>query len=115
MEPQPVRPVFDVVGSGTVWLGPAGAGSRTKRVLDTGLVDLTEATAETLRLDSALGLGPAVVIGLLESSPLGSPYAMQQPGPWWAATSPRPSPSDTPSRTPDSRRTPRIVGRSISP
>ena len=44
-----VQPVFDVVGSRTIWLEGAGAGTRAKIVLNNWLVDLTEATAETLK------------------------------------------------------------------
>ena len=73
-----VQPVFDVLGSKTIWLGPAGAGSRAKMVLNSWLVEITEATAETLELAEALGLDPAVVVSLLESGPLGSPYAVQK-------------------------------------
>ena len=73
-----VQPVFEALGSHTVWLGPAGAGTLAKLVLNSWLVDLTEATAETLSLAGAVGLDPAVVIELLESSPLGSPYALQK-------------------------------------
>ncbi|HZU74257.1 MAG TPA: NAD(P)-dependent oxidoreductase [Acidimicrobiales bacterium] len=73
---QNVQPIFDVLGSRTVWLGPAGAGTRAKVVLNNWLVDLTEATAETLALARALGLDPAAVVDILEASPLGSPYAV---------------------------------------
>jgi 3-hydroxyisobutyrate dehydrogenase len=73
-----VQPVFDVIGSTTVWLGEAGAGTRAKLVLNNWLVDLTEATAETLSFARSLGLDPTAIVDILESSPLGSRYAVQK-------------------------------------
>jgi 3-hydroxyisobutyrate dehydrogenase len=69
-----VAPVLDALGRRTVWLGPAGAGSRAKLVLNNWLVDLVESIAETLRFAGALGVDPELIIELLEA-PIGSPYA----------------------------------------
>jgi 3-hydroxyisobutyrate dehydrogenase len=78
--PDEARPlaqsVFDVLGRHTYWLGAAGAGSRTKLVLNNWLVDLVEMVAETLRVSEALGLDPAVVVDILSDAPIGSPYAV---------------------------------------
>ena len=60
------------------WLGPAGQGTRAKLVLNNWLADLTETTAETLTFAGQLGLAPAAIVDLLESTPLGSPYAVQK-------------------------------------
>jgi 3-hydroxyisobutyrate dehydrogenase len=80
--PQQLRdvlaPVFGVLGRGTAWLGPAGNGTRAKLVLNNWLADLTEATAETLSFARRLGLDPAQIVDLLESNPLGAPYAVQK-------------------------------------
>jgi 3-hydroxyisobutyrate dehydrogenase len=73
-----VDPVFAVLGRAAVWLGPAGNGTRAKLVLNNWLADLTETTAETLSFAGRLGLDPAAIVDLLESTPLGSPYAMQK-------------------------------------
>ncbi len=73
-----VAPVFAVLGRATTWLGPAGHGTRAKLVLNNWLADLTETTAETLYFARQLGLDPAEIVDLLESTPLGSPYAMQK-------------------------------------
>jgi 3-hydroxyisobutyrate dehydrogenase len=73
-----VDPVFAVLGRATAWLGPAGNGTRAKLVLNNWLADLTETTAETLSFAGRLGLDPAAIVDLLESTPLGSPYAMQK-------------------------------------
>ncbi len=73
-----VAPVFAALGRATVWLGPAGHGTRAKLVLNNWLADLTETTAETLAFARQLGLDPAGIVDLLESTPLGSPYAVQK-------------------------------------
>jgi len=51
---------------------------RAKLVLNNWLADLTETTAETLSFARELGLDPAAIVDLLESTPLGSPYATQK-------------------------------------
>ena len=80
--PEQVRdvlaPVFAALGRATIWLGPAGNGTRAKLVLNNWLADITETTAESLAFARQLGLDPAQVVDLLESSPLGSPYAVQK-------------------------------------
>ena len=73
-----VAPVFAALGRATTWLGPAGNGTRAKLVLNNWLADLTETTAETLFFARQLGLDPAAIVDLLESTPLGSPYAVQK-------------------------------------
>jgi 3-hydroxyisobutyrate dehydrogenase len=73
-----VAPVFAALGRATVWLGPAGHGTRAKLVLNNWLADLTEMTAETLAFARQLGLDPAAIVDLLDSTPLGSPYAVQK-------------------------------------
>ena len=73
-----VDPVFAALGRGTVWLGSAGHGTRAKLVLNNWLADLTEMTAETLAFARQLGLDPAAIVDLLDSTPLGSPYAVQK-------------------------------------
>jgi 3-hydroxyisobutyrate dehydrogenase len=73
-----VAPVFDVLGRATSWLGPAGNGTRAKLVLNNWLADLAETTAENLAFARRLGLDPAALVDLLESTPLGAPYAIQK-------------------------------------
>ena len=73
-----LAPVFGVLGRDTVWLGPAGNGTRVKLVLNNWLADLAEMTAETLSFARRLGLDPAQVVDLLQSNPLGAPYAVQK-------------------------------------
>ena len=73
-----LAPVFGVLGRATAWLGPAGHGTRAKLVLNSWLADLTEATAETLSFARRLDLDPAEIVDLLQSTPLGAPYAVQK-------------------------------------
>jgi 3-hydroxyisobutyrate dehydrogenase len=73
-----LAPVFGVLGRATAWLGPAGHGTRAKLVLNNWLADLTETTAETLSFARQLGLDPAEIVDLLQSTPLGAPYAVQK-------------------------------------
>jgi 3-hydroxyisobutyrate dehydrogenase len=73
-----VAPVFAALGRVTAWLGPAGNRTRAKLVLNNWLADLTETTAETLSFAGDLGLDPAAIVNLLESTPLASPYALQK-------------------------------------
>ena len=58
--------------------GSAPHGTRAKLVLNNWLADLTETTAETLSFARQLALEPAAIVDLLESTPLGSPYAVQK-------------------------------------
>jgi 3-hydroxyisobutyrate dehydrogenase len=80
--PEPVRDalaqVFVLLGRATVWLGQAGQGTKAKLVLNNWLADLTETTAETLSFARRLGLDPADIVDLLQSNPLGAPYAVQK-------------------------------------
>jgi 3-hydroxyisobutyrate dehydrogenase len=69
-------PVLDAMGRETFWLGDAGAGSRTKLVLNNWLVDLVEMTVENLRFARDLGLDPRRVVEILADAPIGSPYAV---------------------------------------
>ena len=70
--------MFGALGRATTWLGPAVHGTRAKLVLNNWLADLTGATAEILSFARRLGLDPAGIVELLQSTPLGAPYAVQQ-------------------------------------
>jgi 3-hydroxyisobutyrate dehydrogenase len=73
-----LAPVFAELGRATVWLGPAGNGTKAKLVLNNWLADIAETTAETLTFARQLGLDPAVIVDLLEANPLGAPWAVQK-------------------------------------
>ena len=80
--PEEVRercePVFGAVGSRTLWLGPAGAGSRLKLVTNNWIVGLLGALAETISFAEALGVDPNRFLEVIEGGPLGVPYAQMK-------------------------------------
>jgi 3-hydroxyisobutyrate dehydrogenase len=71
-----VQPIFDAVGRKTLWLGPAGHGSRLKLVLNNWLAAQIEGLAETIALTQALGLDSHLFVEAIDGEPLGSPYAV---------------------------------------
>ncbi|HEX6714820.1 MAG TPA: NAD(P)-dependent oxidoreductase [Thermoleophilaceae bacterium] len=70
-----VQPIFDAIGRETLWLGPAGNGTRLKLLLNNWLVSITEAMAETVALASALGLDPERFLEATAGTVLEAPYA----------------------------------------
>jgi 3-hydroxyisobutyrate dehydrogenase len=70
-----VQPLFDAIARRTLWLGPAGNGTRLKLVLNTWLASLAEAMAETLAFTGALGLEQALFHDALAGGPLEAPWA----------------------------------------
>jgi 3-hydroxyisobutyrate dehydrogenase len=71
-----VQPIFDAIGRKTLWLGPAGNGSRLKVVLNNWLSAQIEGMAETIALTQALGLDSHLFLEAIDGEPLGSPYAV---------------------------------------
>ncbi|MEA2441910.1 MAG: 3-hydroxyisobutyrate dehydrogenase [Thermoleophilaceae bacterium] len=69
------RPVFEAVGARTVELGDAGEGTRLKLVINSWLVILVEALAETIAFSEAIGVDPARFLETIEGGPTGPPYA----------------------------------------
>jgi 3-hydroxyisobutyrate dehydrogenase len=67
--------VFDAVGSKTVWLGEAGAGSRLKLVTNNWIVGLLGVLAETVAFANSIGVDPSRFLETIEGGPLGLPYA----------------------------------------
>ncbi len=72
------QPVFDAVGSKTLWLGPAGTGSRLKLVTNNWIVGLLGTLAETISLAEAVGVDPNQFLEVIEGGPLGVPYAQMK-------------------------------------
>jgi 3-hydroxyisobutyrate dehydrogenase len=70
-----VRPVFDVIGRKTVWLGEAGRGSQMKLVVNAYLSILIEGVAETMELADRLGIGHQQLAEVIEGGPLDAPLA----------------------------------------
>jgi 3-hydroxyisobutyrate dehydrogenase len=71
-----LEPIFTVLGRATLWLGPAGAGSRLKLVLNTWLAFQVEGAAEVAALASHLGVADSGLLDALRGNPLASPYAL---------------------------------------
>ncbi|HET6816463.1 MAG TPA: NAD(P)-dependent oxidoreductase [Mycobacteriales bacterium] len=70
-----VQPVFDAVGSRTMWLGKAGQGTRLKLVVNSWVLALTSATAEALALADGLGVDPTLFLDTIDGGPLDVKYA----------------------------------------
>ncbi len=73
-------PFFDAVGASTQWLGEAGAGSRTKLVLNSWLLSLTEAVAQTVAFAESLDVDPRVFLQTIAGGPLDVAYAQMKGG-----------------------------------
>jgi 3-hydroxyisobutyrate dehydrogenase len=69
-----VQPIFDAVGQKTIRVGPAGAGTRLKMVVNSWVLTVTEGTAETIALAEGLGLDPQLFLDAIEGGALDLPY-----------------------------------------
>jgi 3-hydroxyisobutyrate dehydrogenase len=69
-----VEPVLDAVGARTMWLGPAGQGSRLKLVSNSWVLTVVEGVAESLSLAKALGLDPQMFLDVVKGGAMDSPY-----------------------------------------
>jgi 3-hydroxyisobutyrate dehydrogenase len=69
-----VAPVFDALGQRTIWLGPAGHGSRMKLVNNVLLAFTAEGVANSLGLAHRLGLGIDSVLDAFDGGPLVSAW-----------------------------------------
>lgn len=68
-------PIFEAIGSRTLWLGEAGSGTRLKLVVNNWIVGLVGVLAETVALARGLGVDPERFLETIEGGPLGLPYA----------------------------------------
>jgi 3-hydroxyisobutyrate dehydrogenase len=68
-------PVFDAVGSRTIWVGEVGAGTRLKLVLNAWLLVLLEAIAEGLTFAEAAGFEPERLLETIAGGALDFGYA----------------------------------------
>ena len=69
------QPVFDAIGSRTMWVGEAGAGTRLKLVVNTWIFGLLAGLASTIALARALEVDPEQFLTAVEGGPLGPAYA----------------------------------------
>lgn len=70
-----LTPVFEALGRKTLWLGPAGAGSRLKLACNAWVLTLTAGVAQSLALTGALGLDPRDFFAAIEGGPQDVPLA----------------------------------------
>jgi 3-hydroxyisobutyrate dehydrogenase len=69
------QPLFDAIGQRTLWVGPAGAGSRLKLVVNAWLLGLLGALAEAVALAQRSGIDPRRFLEAIEGGPIFAPYA----------------------------------------
>jgi 3-hydroxyisobutyrate dehydrogenase len=69
-----VEPIFDVVGQRSMWVGPAGHGTRLKLATNSWLLAVVEGAAETLAFAEGMGLDPQLVLEAVRGGPLDLPY-----------------------------------------
>ncbi|MFF9915595.1 NAD(P)-dependent oxidoreductase [Streptomyces sp. NPDC013457] len=68
-----VQPIFDAIGSRTLWVGEdgtTGAASRLKLVLNTWVVALTHGVGEALALAEQLGVDPQHFVDVVTGGPM---------------------------------------------
>jgi 3-hydroxyisobutyrate dehydrogenase len=68
------QPVLDAVGSRTMRVGAAGAGTRLKLVANSWVLAVTAATAEAFALAQGLDLDPRLFVEAVSGGPLDLPY-----------------------------------------
>ena len=69
-----VAPLFDALGRRTIWVGPAGTGTRVTIVNNTWLAFAAEAVDASVALAHELGLATETVADALSPGPLVSPW-----------------------------------------
>jgi 3-hydroxyisobutyrate dehydrogenase len=69
-----VTPLFDAIGTRTIWVGDTGAGTRLKLVNNTWLAFAAESVAASLALARGLGLQTETVVEALRTGPLVSSW-----------------------------------------
>jgi 3-hydroxyisobutyrate dehydrogenase len=70
-----VQPLFDVVGSTTIWLDEPGEASRLKIVVNAWITALTAALAESVALAEHLDVDPRRFLEAIDGGAVGAPYA----------------------------------------
>lgn len=70
-----LEPVLGAIGKKTLWLGPAGEGSRLKLVINDWLLGMVAALAETLAFARAIGADPERFLEAIDGGPIGPAYA----------------------------------------
>jgi 3-hydroxyisobutyrate dehydrogenase len=68
------QPVFDAIGSRTIWVGEAGTASRLKLVANAWVFTVVEGIAESLTLARELGVDPRLFLEAVKGGALDAPY-----------------------------------------
>jgi 3-hydroxyisobutyrate dehydrogenase len=68
-------PVFDAIGSRTLWVGAVGQGTRLKMVANAWVLSLTTAIAQSIALAEGLGLDPRFFLDAIAGTATDTPYA----------------------------------------
>lgn len=69
-----VEPVFAAIGSRTMWVGEAGAGTRLKLVANGWVFTVLEGVADSLALARDLGLDPRLFLEAVKGGAMDAPY-----------------------------------------
>lgn len=69
-----LAPVFEAIGSRTLWVGEAGAGSRLKLVANSWVLTVLEGIAEALTFAEALDLDPTLFLDAVKGGAMDAPY-----------------------------------------
>ncbi len=69
-----VQPVFDAIGSRTVWVGDAGGGSRLKLTANAWVGTMLEGIADSMALTRDLGLDPSLFLEAIAGGAMDAPY-----------------------------------------
>jgi 3-hydroxyisobutyrate dehydrogenase len=69
-----LEPIFAAIAQRTMWVGPAGDGTRLKLVVNTWVLTVVEGGAETIALAEGLGLDPALFFEAIDGGGLDLPY-----------------------------------------
>ncbi len=75
-----VAPVLEAIGSRTMWVGEAGAGSRLKLAVNAWVFTVVEGVAESLALTRDLGLDPRLFLEAVRGGALDAPYVQLKGG-----------------------------------
>ncbi len=75
-----VAPVLEAIGSRTIWVGEAGAGSRLKLAANAWVFAVVEGVAESLALTRELGLDPRLFLEAVKGGALDAPYVQVKGG-----------------------------------
>jgi 3-hydroxyisobutyrate dehydrogenase len=69
-----IAPVLDAIGSRTLWVGPAGDGTKLKLAANAWVLTVVEGVAESLALTRDLGLDPRLFLEAVGGGAMDAPY-----------------------------------------